>query len=223
MFGNIRMFITDELLAQYDKIGSLGHCVIVKNSEKMRTLYKQNVKKEFPYKTILKSKENFSFDEGGNGDYGFPKLCEEHSVNTVWKRWFTDIYTGTFEFRHKQYDEQGEPYYRLIEKIKFDKGVLTVLNADDHSVFESMYVHFQGRKMTADGKFAECVPDRFYMFPNIFSDLEEPDYDIEASEKEFNITKKERKSKAKRKKLRILFYLLFTGKIFNKSWAKYIF
>ncbi len=223
VFGNIRRFITDSLLCKYEKIGSLGHCVIVKNSDKMRMLYKQNINKEFPYKTILRSKENFSFDEGGGGAYGFPSLCEAHGIKAIWKRWFTDVYTETFEFRHKQYDEQGAPYYRLIEKIKFNKGILTIQNADDHSVFESMYVHFQSRKMTANNKVAKGVPNCFYMFPNIFLDSADPNYDIKASEKEYDITKKQRKSKCRWKKLRILFYLISTGKIFNKGWAQYIF
>lgn len=33
VFGNIRNFVTDEILEQYDKIGVLGHCVIIRNDE----------------------------------------------------------------------------------------------------------------------------------------------------------------------------------------------
>lgn len=43
IFGNIRNFITETLLNEYDKIGSLGHCVLIRNSDKMRTMYKQSI------------------------------------------------------------------------------------------------------------------------------------------------------------------------------------
>ncbi len=85
VFGNVRNFITEELLSEYDKIGSLGHCVLIRNSDKMRTMYKQSIGGVQPYKTIFSCKENFSFDEGGTGGYGFPSICDAHGVKSMWK------------------------------------------------------------------------------------------------------------------------------------------
>ena len=71
IFGNIRNFITETLLNEYDKIGSLGHCVLIRNSDKMRTMYKQSIGEVQPYKIIFSCKENLSFDEGGVESMGF--------------------------------------------------------------------------------------------------------------------------------------------------------
>lgn len=219
VFGNIRNFITETILHEYDKIGELGHCVLVRNSDKMRTMYKQSIDGVYPYRIIFSCKENLSFDEGGNGNYGFPAICSAYGVKAMWKRWFTDVYTGTFEFRHKQYIG-NTPYYREFIYAKFDRGQLSITNKNDGSTFESMYIHFQGRKMNGNNN----VEKSFYMIPNCFVNdisLDEYGCSMEAEKFDFLQGMKRKKRNSIRKKIRILFFLLQKGLILKKGWLKY--
>ena len=52
--GDIRKFITDDILEQYDKIFKLGHFQIFKNNDKMNMLFMKNTKGSFYYKFAFK-------------------------------------------------------------------------------------------------------------------------------------------------------------------------
>lgn len=172
----------------------------------------------YPYQTIFKCKYNLSFDEGGDGEYGFPSICDAHNVRSIWKRWFTDIYTGTFEFRHKQYKDDT-PYYREIESCIFDAGKITVVNADDKSEFESMYIHFQGRDMSADSE----QSDKFYMIPNrITSQITGMCKNDESEKSAYLKSCFKKRIKAKKKKVLLLFFFIGSGKFLDRNWMKYV-
>lgn len=217
IFGQIRDFITDELLENYEKIGSMGHCVIIQNSDKMRKMYRQKIGNEEPYKTILFCKDNMSFDEGGNGDYGFPSICKANDVKEIWRRWFTDIYTETFEFRHKQYHE-NVPYFREIKLIEVKDGSVWITNKDDGSRFATMYVHFQGRIMEN----YVTARERYFVIPNRFVQNDSTINDDTKDREFYEARKSQKKKKSIMKKVRILLFLIAKGKMLDKGWRRYV-
>lgn len=219
IFGHIRDYITDQLLGEYDKIGSLGHCVILKNSEEMRIMYKQKLGNEYPYQTILACKDNLSFDEGGMGDYGFPNICKAYGIKEIWKRWFTDIYTQTFEFRHKQYNGD-QAYYREIESIQFLGDKVWVTNKDDGSCFETMYVHFQGRKMINEVK---NISSGYCIVPNRFVNFDGSEHKQINDLACFEESKKKKRKNSIRKKIRLFCFFVLRGKITDKGWRNYLY
>lgn len=218
IFGHIRDFITNELLEKYDKIGAMGHCVLIKNSDIMRTMYKQKLGNEYPYKIILACKDNLSFDEGGMGDYGFPNICKAHGINEIWRRWFTDIYTQTYEFRHKQY-RGDQVYYREIKSIQILNGNVWVTNKDDGSRFATMYVHFQGRRMVNEVKDTNAG---YYVIPNRFVSNVGSDQELEKDRKCFVEGKKKKHINSMKKKLRLFGFFILHGKIADKGWRNYL-
>ena len=155
----------------------------------------------------------------GGGEYGFPSICDSHGVKAMWKRWFTDVYTETFEFRHKQY-HGNSPYFREFIYAKFDRGELSITNKDDGSTIESMYIHFQGRKMTGNNN----VENSFYMIPNRFVNdlsLDEDGHSMEDEKLDFLEERKRKRRNSIRKKFLVLFFLLKKGLILQKGWLKY--
>lgn len=155
----------------------------------------------------------------GGGEYGFPSICDAHGVKAMWKRWFTDVYTETFEFRHKQY-HGNSPYFREFIYAKFDRGELSITNKDDGSTIESMYIHFQGRKMTGNNN----VENSFYMIPNRFVNdlsLDEDGHSTEDEKLDFLEERKRKRRNSIRKKFLVLFFLLKKGLILQKGWLKY--
>ncbi len=63
IWGDLRKFLTDDLLNN-DRVGFNGHCTIIKNTEELRNLYKQNVESVPNYRWVFSSPMSFCFDEG---------------------------------------------------------------------------------------------------------------------------------------------------------------
>ena len=63
IFGNIRKFVTENILEQYQKIFSRGHLSLYRNNEFSNKFYKtQSI---INYKEVYCSEKSFHFDEWG--------------------------------------------------------------------------------------------------------------------------------------------------------------
>jgi len=102
IFGNIRKFITDDLLNNYDIITSgkgflFGHFTLMRNSPEMKRLFENSI----DYKKVFQEENHFGFDEchsfqteGGattvmyllNGGYIFDCITEIESLTHVAQR-----------------------------------------------------------------------------------------------------------------------------------------
>lgn len=66
IFGNIREFISEEMLSRYDKILDAGNFVLYRNTKEMRQLFKKSMNKEnkaYPYKAAFQCNYSCYFDE----------------------------------------------------------------------------------------------------------------------------------------------------------------
>ena len=64
IWGDIRKFVTDELLEKYVRIFSRGHCTIYRNSSEVNAMYRllpSNGKQN--WKEVFQSPDSFCFDE----------------------------------------------------------------------------------------------------------------------------------------------------------------
>lgn len=149
VWGDIRRFISDEVLEKYDKIGNRGHCCLLRNTEKIRTAYRYDSSRIVTYKDAFLSELAFCFDE----DQAFGRYCKENGVSTFDNLTFFDI-----DYRHDDYRvplyEKGmfEVYAHNI--FEYDNGSLFLLSVSVGSKNfvkkEISYAHFQKRKMTVD-------------------------------------------------------------------------
>lgn len=62
LWGNIRKFITEDILSTYDKIQYLGHFVLYRNCDEMNQLFKRRAGL-FGYRRVFSTPEYYSFDE----------------------------------------------------------------------------------------------------------------------------------------------------------------
>ena len=62
-YGDIRAFITDDILDKYDRILGHGHLTLYRNVPEVNNAYK-NVKRPY-YKVVYSHNRNFYFEEGG--------------------------------------------------------------------------------------------------------------------------------------------------------------
>lgn len=65
VWGNIREFLTDEILEKYDRIGNQGHSTLFKNNPDVNLRYKKCIGGLLNYRDVYTSEKSFCFDESG--------------------------------------------------------------------------------------------------------------------------------------------------------------
>ena len=146
-FGDIRKFLTDEILGQYDKIYKLGHLTYYRNTPENNLRYKLNG--GVLYRDAFTTKEICAFDEIA----GMQNIFDKHGFSTYKSRDYADITSMKVRFTLS--------YFQIPEEIKeinnYDKQVFywengrvyrSFLKNDHIDVQEFIYIHFPKRTMT---------------------------------------------------------------------------
>lgn len=164
IWGDIRRFITEDLLADYRKIGFYGHCTLFRNDAVTNSIYKKQYSDLPDYKQVFSSSLAFCFDE--------------YCVSEIFKRSeITAFRLGScFDVRadykcflpatsHDEKDYDGI----LTAAFNYYRGRLVCYyESQKHKIIEKdvLYVHLQKRPMTVD-----CTSfDNFSIVPNSFVD-----------------------------------------------------
>ena len=169
--GDIRNFITDEVLENNEKVFKLGHFQIFKNTEKMNTLFMYKTKKALSYK--------FAFQ---NNIYYFEELLGMHNiavdsgVNTYTENVFADVVTNEFRFYKSKYGYRDlkDDEERIFE---YDCGKLYDCTIGDSSISnkkEILYAHLQKRSMevlTDNYEHYLIVPNKFVSYQPVDKDF----------------------------------------------------
>lgn len=167
IYGNLSEFITEETLA-YDKIFTLGHMTIIKNTYEMNHLFMKEINGKKYYKEVLSSKEAFNFDEDFLNRLNINTICREQGIRIWTEARIADIYTKSSDFRRvweNEVETKSRNYYlwnngKLVRRIK--------KNGKWKSE-EFMYLHLQKRKMKVSVKGSEKL---YKIIPNEFAELE---------------------------------------------------
>lgn len=146
IWGDIRTFMSDDVLEEYDKIGNRGHCCILRNTEAIRNAYHYESSHLVSYKEAFSSDLAYCFDE----EKAFGRYCKESGIKTFDNFTFFDI-----DFRHDDYrvpfyeKEQFEVYAHNIFEYNGGHLFLLSVNVGSNELYkkEILYVHFQKRKM----------------------------------------------------------------------------
>ena len=156
IWGDIRKFLTDEILENNDRIMTHGHCSIFRNSEAVNRGYRTLDRKGCQnWKEVFMSSESCAFDEwaehlGG----GYSKIQKLNNIKMFDKLIYADIQINRYFFHTTR--ELTKEY--LFEKKK--KNAIYLLDAGklmEYYVFskkirscEYLYIHLQKRKMNVE-------------------------------------------------------------------------
>lgn len=167
IFGNLRKFITDELLENNDKIGFLGHMTIYRNTEEICKRFFLAENMGFKLQKILGASENKAFDE-----------LPEYGINSIYKHFgfkearidniYYDIVPIEYAFRRAEYiGYEYTPAKRTQMIFEWNRGELFAIKIKNNKIErqEIGYVHFQKRKMQRE---FEMIPDQYIIVPNRF-------------------------------------------------------
>lgn len=191
IFGKLNDFISDSDIEQFDKIGALGHCTLIKNSEKYNKAFMLPLNGETIFKKAYKDRENHSFDEEFNQSIN--NIFEEYHYSIKYDLPLANIYTKSSNFRLTYLNQDKHSYdVEFLKKafFAFDKGQLYRFSKINDSLKKDTYayIHLQSRKMKVSSK----LNYEFYkIIPNSFDNLEVSKITIENFEdiriKHFNI------------------------------------
>ncbi len=163
IFGDIRKFITNDILDKYDKILRRGHFSLYRNTDKVNSYFKKI--HPITYKKVFSSPESFCFDEtNGIGDFWY-KNNRDTFYDVIL---FDDIDYLKYNFHtvHKKQQDRGRQKFIYV----FNKGKLFRVFIENQCLKkeEIMYVHFQKRILEIN-----IYPDEsFIIIPNKFLSYE---------------------------------------------------
>jgi len=158
IFGNIRSFMTDELLKEYDIISArhdylTGCFALYRNNEFMRNLFKQSK----DYRKVFTEQRNFFFDETNFAFEAFEKGLHYSEIKT-------EVESMTHIVRRLQEENKLKAYFefQIVEgfagNMLWDKGKLIY-----RKEYEAMFYHLVRfkRKYSEPPDLQKTIPDKF--------------------------------------------------------------
>lgn len=170
IWGNLKAFITDEMLEKYDKLFSLGHLALYRNNDKINTLFMKQIDGIDRYKQVFTTKEMCCFDEWSKNNIN--EIFIRENVPMYLESDVADIapYNSYFllaifkaDLRQWHIDEVKNSIF------KWSKGKIIRIWIKNDKLIEKeySYIHIQKRKMKNEIKNIDC--DEFYIVPNKFT------------------------------------------------------
>ncbi|NOT91386.1 DUF6625 family protein [Ferruginibacter sp.] len=161
VYGNIRNFMTNEILYKYDVISSrhdyiTGTFCLFRNSEQMNNLFMQSK----DYKKVFSSIEHYCFDEC---NFLFQELQNGASIFD----YPDNIQSMTWVVKKAEADGKLKAFFDFIiiegatGKIKWDKGRIIYKDT-----YEAMFYHLiKFKTQCKPPKILSPIPDIFYFTP----------------------------------------------------------
>jgi hypothetical protein len=171
VFGDIRKFITEEILTKHDKILSLAHFALYRNSDRVNAAYRDRINGDLPYKKAFSDRRYRGFDERGAST--IQAIFEYHGMTVYDEIVYADIRIDKyhFELTHSQIDS-GERE-KECTVFAFQQGRLVRYYCVKGKMFENeyLYLHLQKRPMKLE--LSRANPDKFLIVPNRFIDFDD--------------------------------------------------
>lgn len=167
IFGDIRHFVTDEVLNKYDRLGVDGFFSLFRNTPEINSIYR----KAGDIKQIFTSQKPFGFDEWGLNHDGTAHYWMNNLKDKVW---LDKVFDNLAPYHYGFYSGTVRKFNLNIKNVmfSFENGKLFRYGTKNGCVVkdESLYVHIQKRSVYIDTKVDDCFsivpPGRYVSFKN---------------------------------------------------------
>lgn len=159
ILGDIRNFMTDDLLNRYDKLLALGHFTLYRNNHGVNTMYKKCI--EPNYKQVFSYPRNCAFEEYfGTSRYWAKFIPEKFYCGIP----FDDL--DCFKYPFTPLFQKKRKFTESVLIYTYEKGKLYRVFAENTNLkkCEIMYVHFQKREM----EIKITLQEKYMIVPNSF-------------------------------------------------------
>lgn len=162
IWGDIRSFITEDILEKYERIGFQGHSTLFKNTEKVNSRYKTMVPNEINYIDVFSGRKKFSFDENGM-DIIYNYLDIDYYKETI----FAHLSKYEYSFVLKYLPEKDN-YKNFRQVFLWNNGRLYRYFINKENKIEKeefMYIHFFCRPITYVYN-KDKMNDKYIIYPD---------------------------------------------------------
>ncbi len=155
ILGDVRKWLTDELLDSYNKFYVHGHLTVFRNNRESNLLYRR-----MDFRKVFSNSYPFHFDEGG----GISEFYSKHGLKQYFKVDMADI----LPFRYR-FSNTSEDIGRCPQIYRYQDGRVLCLYEENGKFGEReyIYMHLQKRPM----KRSNCSISSYYVIPNEFVDI----------------------------------------------------
>lgn len=167
IWGDMRKFLTDEILNNYAKIGRHGHCVLIKNEKRCNEAFMAEYDDIPSYREVFQSPLAYCFDEWK----GINRLFERQNLPVYWEPTYIDIDTRYWNFRPSGSLIGGENSGMLNGVANYKDGCLIIHwhISDGMKERELFYLHLQKRCISIETE----RKDRYSIVPNRLIPIQE--------------------------------------------------
>lgn len=154
LWGNIRAFVSDEILESHERLFTRGHCSLFKNNDKVNAYYRSlDARGHLSYKDVFQSDRIWCFDEWGEHcGGGISVIFREHNIATYDEAVMADIRVGYGSFLINRRPDLGKVAYFLCNPQKL------LAYSKNGVCNEVLYCHFQKRQLKINaGGFEEKI------------------------------------------------------------------
>lgn len=147
-WGDIRKFITEEILESYDRIYSKGHCSLYRNRDEINVWYKNLPACGYQnWKEVFRKPSSCCFDEwGGHCGGGISHIMTANGLEIYDEPDLADLNFAKGYFKVNRWQDC---YDRNLYFL-YRNGKLTVYSREMEK--EILYCHFQKREIYIDGE-----------------------------------------------------------------------
>lgn len=171
LFGDIRKFITDELLESYKKILMRGHFTLFKNSPEINFLYRREINGVERYKEVFSNTLVAHFDEGLYDIRGINTLFMDANIDIYDEYIYFDVCASQYAFIQADHvSDAAELSKSKNSCFIWDQGALyRYYQAETGEILkeEFMYIHLQKRVMRKSSTIIDA--SRILIIPNQFT------------------------------------------------------
>lgn len=161
IFGDIRRFVTEDLLNRYDKLYMRGHFTLFRNNEYINKLYRSDIDGEERYKYCFTNIGTHHFDEGLPDQVkGINMIFAKAGIEIYDQYDYMDLEVQRYDFIQSDLKEtEEEQRLARYSYVNWENGKLHRISliGNDVKCCEYMYIHLQKRKMSISRHLLECV------------------------------------------------------------------
>lgn len=168
VWGDIRAYITDEVLEQYEKIGFQGHSILYKNTPEVNARYRTEIPGLLSYKEAFSSTKGYCFDEPGMCDIydalGIPYYKEPTFAHL-------DRFTTSF---YLLYRPEEDHYKNHRQVFVWKEGKLLRYYLDMEGVVQTeefMYIHLFSRPISFSVK-EYSLDNTYAIYPDVVRNID---------------------------------------------------
>ncbi len=169
VYGDIRHFITEDVLSNHKMISGWGHLSLYHNDEDTNTYFMKHIKGYQDYENVFTQKNSMYFDEFGH--QGFGDKWRDCRPEDCWLEWPFDNVSRPKESFH--FCSLNRGWKQVIFEHKSNKLYMIRFNKGKIEKRESLYAHFQHRggmkDYSTDYNHFLITPNAIIDFPKHFT------------------------------------------------------